>query len=110
MSAWKVVDQLVRLVKEGRVDDSVLGEMLTASNVRLTCGSRVGIYSDGMLETDNGIKYTLDPGRVSKFEVCKPEPEPVPEPPKTYTSMPKAKTTFSPSVDASVEPTDASDD
>jgi hypothetical protein len=78
MDAWKVVEQMVRLVKEGRVPDSALNELLTASGVELTCNAKVGKYQGGMLRDRSGAVHTLDPGGILGFRFPKPEPPAAP--------------------------------
>lgn len=66
MKAARVLEQLVRSIKEGRVSDDVAGKLLSESGVQLTVGSKVGTYSDGMLHV-NGANHGLDPLQVTKF-------------------------------------------
>jgi len=60
MSASRVLEQLVKLIKSGRVSEQVASDILQASKVELVAGGKVGTFAQGMLQVGEG-KQNLDP-------------------------------------------------
>jgi hypothetical protein len=80
--AWRVLDKLVKLVREGRVDDSQVARLLATSGVQLTGRGQRGTYENGMLKVGAGV-VTLDPASITDFSVpVAPAPAPAPAPVK----------------------------
>jgi len=77
MKAARVLEQLVKNIKEGKISDDVAGRILEESNVRLTVGSKVGHYCGGMLKV-GGANHSLDPLQVTNFSFPAEAPK-VPE-------------------------------
>ena len=72
-----VLLRMVELVKMGRIDDSVVAEILEMSGVELICGGVCGTYAKGMLAVGDGLK-TLDPLGLTGFRMPTPTPAPAP--------------------------------
>lgn len=66
MNASKVLFQMVDLIKNGQVPESVAEQVLERSGVEIIAGAKTGTYSDGMLCIGGGL-HGFDPNLVTGF-------------------------------------------
>lgn len=68
MSASRVLTQIVKLIKEGRVPEKVAADILQASRVEFVVNGIVGYFENGMLKVGESC-VSLDPLSISQVRM-----------------------------------------